>query len=242
MTPYGNVNFAQTGTQKVGDKDVPTFTQTTTLSPAQQAQLDSLNSLSGKVLSNVGGAINEPFSMDGLPAAPGVGDFGAERDAVTQALIARNAPQFERMDANTRNRLANQGISEGSEAYSAAMEDLGRQRSDFELAALSAGGAEQSRLYNMARDARATGIQERAYERSQPINEYATLAGLGGNMQVPQFSAPPGQIAPTDVLGPINLQYGNQMAGWQAKNQASQANSGAMAGLAGSAMTAAAMF
>ena len=242
VTPYGTVTFDQTGTVDVGGKTVPRFTQTTSLSPEQQQQLNLTNALRTQalgmgqnVLGNVGNAIGQPFSFDGLPQAPGINDFSADRDKVTQALIARNQPQIDRSEESTRARLLNMGAREGSEAWRAGMDDLARQQNDFNLAAINAGGAEQSRLFGLGQQARQQGIQERAFQRSQPINEYATLLGLGGNVQAPQFNSPQTQIAPTDVIGPTALNYQGQMAAWNARNNANQSTMGNLFGL-GSAL------
>lgn len=245
-SPFGNVTYDTTGTVKVGDKDVPRFEQNIELNPEQQRQLDLQNSLreralqlGGGVLENVGSATDSPFNLNGLPQAPGMDDFSADRDKVTQAIIARNQPMMDRNRDRLANQLANQGLSIGSEAYGAAMDDLGRSENDFNLAAIERGGAEQSRLFGLGQAARQQGIQERTLERSQPINEYATLLGLGGNVQTPQFGQfNPGNIAPTDIAGPMNLQYGNQMAGWQANQQANQATMGGLFGLAGAGLGA----
>lgn len=249
VTPYGNVNFDKTGEVTVGDKVVPRFTSTTTLSPAEQQKFDLQSGLEtqalglGKnALGNVGEAIQQPFNLDGLPNAPGSTDFSADRDKVVQGLIDRNAPQFQRSEDAMRNRLANQGISEGSEAYGAAVDDFNRGKNDFNLAALNAGSAEQSRLFGLGQQERQQGIQERAYERSQPINEYATLLGLGGNVQVPTFNNPQTGIAPTDVMGAYNMQNQANMAQYNAQSGAAAGNNQALGGLASAAAMAAMMF
>ena len=243
-SPFGSVTYNQIGTQRVGDKDVPQFAQNINLSPAEQAKLNQTQGLElqalglGKnVLGNVSGAISGPFSIDGLPALPT--DFTADRDRVTQGIIDRNQPMLDRQRSSQETQLANQGIMRGSEAWSNAQDDLGRQENDFRLAALQAGGAEQSRLFGLTNSARQQGIQEQAFQRSQPINEYATLLGLGGNVQSPQFSGyQPGQLAGTDVVGPINMQYQGQLASYNAQNQARQSTQGSLFGLAGAGLSA----
>lgn len=248
-SPYGNVSYSQVGTQRVGDKDVPQFQQNITLSPEQQAQFNLSNRLQTQalglgqnVLGNVGNAISTPFSYDGLPQLPGADGFSADRDAMVNALIQRNQPMMDRQRAGQENQLANQGIMRGSEAWKNASDDLGRQENDFRLAALAAGGQEQSRMFGLANQARQQGIQERAYARTQPINEYATLFGLGGNVQMPQFQqmGTP-QLAQTDVLGPINMQYQGQLANFNAQNQARNSTMGNLFGLGGSLGAAAIM-
>lgn len=224
VSPYGNVTSQQTGSVNVGGQNVPQFTQTTTLSPEQQKQFDMTNALQsqalgigGGVLNNVQNATSSPFTLNGLPKAPTSGDFTADRDKATQAIIQRNQPQMDRSSNALDSKLYNQGIMPGSEAYKNAHDDLGRQINDFNLAAVNAGGAEQSRLFGLDSQARQQAIQEQSLLRSQPINEYATLLGLGGNVQAPQFNYQSGQVAPTDVVGPTNTAYSGKLAGFNAQ-------------------------
>lgn len=226
VSPYGTVTSAQTGMQKVGGRDVPQFTQTTTLSPSQQRQLDMTNGLQEQalgigsgVLKNVGDVTSHPFTLDGLPAAPGSGDFTANRDAATQSIIARNQPQMDRTRQMQETQLYNQGIMPGSEAHKNAMDDIARQENDFRLGAEQAGGAEQSRLFGLGTQARQNALSESAFARSQPINEYSTLLGLGGQVQAPQFQYQGSNVANQDISAPYSQQYAGQMQGYNARQQ-----------------------
>lgn len=246
--PQGSVTYNQIGTQKVGDKDVPQFAQTTTLSPEAQQQYDLQQKLQTQalglgegVLGNVGSAVGTPFSLNGIPQAPGTNDFTADRDLVVKALIDRNQPMMDRSRNQVENRLANQGIMQGSEAYKNAQDDIGRQENDFRLAALAAGGQEQSRLFGMGTQARQQGISEAQLLRSQPINEYATLLGLGGQIQTPQASYTPPQLANTDIMGPTNLAYQGQLNAYNNKVGSQNAMMGGLFGLGGSLGRAAIM-
>jgi hypothetical protein len=48
-----------------------------------------------------------------------------------EAIMARLAPQIERQDASTRQRLANQGLVPGGEAYENAMISQNQQKNDL---------------------------------------------------------------------------------------------------------------
>lgn len=224
--------------------DVPQYSQTTSFSPEQQRIYDLTTGLQeqalgiGKgVLGNVSNAVSKPFSLEGLPKAPGSGDFTADRDLVVNALLDRNQPQMDRSRSALEAKLANQGITVGSEAFRKRMDDINRQENDFRLAALTAGGAEQSRLFGLADTSRKNALQEMSFERSQPINEYAALLGLGGGVSMPQFT-PFSQVGvqPTDVMGPINTQYQGQLANFNAQNSAKQSTMGNLFGLAGAGL------
>lgn len=246
--PQGSVTYDQIGTRKVGDKDVPQFSQTTTLSPEQQKQYDLQQELQSQalglgkgVLNNVGNAVSQPFSFDGIPNAPGSGDFSADRDIATNAIIDRNRPQMERQRAALETQLANQGIMPGSDAFKARMDDIGRQENDFNLAAINAGGAEQSRLFGIGTQAHQQGISDATLKRSQPINEYATLLGLGGQVQAPNANYQAPQLANTDVVGPSNTAYQGQLNSYNNKVATRNSTMGGIFGLGGAGLQAWAM-
>ncbi len=79
--PLGSVNYAQSGTHTIKDAegnpiDVPSFTQTTTLSPDQQHLLDqqtqlggSLNDLAQSQTNRLSGVLNQPVTTNNLPAS-----------------------------------------------------------------------------------------------------------------------------------------------------------------------------
>ncbi|MGR6743517.1 hypothetical protein, partial [Aeromonas veronii] len=75
-----------------------------------------------------------------------VDDFSKNRQEVQDALLARQQPQMDRDKAALEQRLADQGITIGSKAYQSSMDDYGRSANDARLAAVLAGGQEQSRL------------------------------------------------------------------------------------------------
>lgn len=79
-------------------------------------------------------------------------DFSGARTEVIDGLFGQlNEQRGYDMEA-LRSQLRDQGVMEGSEAYSRAMEDFDRSVDDRRLQAILAGGQEQTRLTNMARD------------------------------------------------------------------------------------------
>jgi hypothetical protein len=88
--------------------------------------------------------------------------------------------------------------------------------------------------------ARQQAINEQILQRSQPINEIATLLGLGGGIQVPQGAPNFGvNIAPTDVLGAYGLNQQAQQNNYNAQLQANNAMWGGLGNLAGTLGSAA---
>lgn len=241
-TPWGSINYSQTGTQRVGDHDVPIFSQNVSLSPAQQRQFDLQNQIQEQalgvgqnVVGNVGNAIRSPFNYEGIPLQPGINDFSADRRRVEDAVLSRFNEDIGAQEAALRTQLANQGIAQGSEAFSSAMKDLDRRRNDAQTQAVLAGGQEQSRLFGLGTAARQQGIQERTLQRSQPVNELATLLGLGSGVQMPQFaSGVNAGVAPADVMGATALNYQGQLNNYNQQMARQQAGMGGLFGLGGS--------
>lgn len=196
----------------------------------------------GYGLNNAQGSLSQPFSFSNLPqlqtavdkgnmpALPGVNDFGAERQRVEDAYLGRFNTDIGRQQANTESQLNAQGLQRGTEAWNQAQDALNRERVDARNAAIQAGGAEQSRLYGLqssargqlygeqaadtalTNQARQQGIYEQQLLRNQPINELATLLGLGSNVQMPTGAPNFGiNVNPTNVGGIYNAAYQNQL-------------------------------
>lgn len=79
----------------------------------------------------------------------GLGDPNIERQRVEDAIYARMNPQLDRGRAALETRLANQGITQGSEAYRTAIDENNRAANDARIAAILSGGQEQSRLFGL---------------------------------------------------------------------------------------------
>ena len=76
-----------------------------------------------------------------------------------------------------RNRLVNQGFQRGTQGFTDAMGDLGRQENDLRLGITAAGLGEQQGLYGMARDAAGYEMQRRTQQQNAM---WGGIAGLGG--------------------------------------------------------------
>ncbi|HEY5807739.1 MAG TPA: tail fiber domain-containing protein [Povalibacter sp.] len=72
------------------------------------------------------------------------------RGRAEEALFGRLNPQLERERGNIEQRLADQGIRYGSEAYTRAMDDYSRQANDARLAVTVAGKGEQEQAFQQA--------------------------------------------------------------------------------------------
>jgi len=121
----------------------------------------------------------------GLQQLPGVNDLGGEAQRASDAVFGGSMmylrPEMDLQRARIEQRLADQGIPVGSEAYTAEMDRLGRQQDQqttaLALGSVGAGGAEQSRLTDMALALRGQGYGERVTDANLTNQARAARAG-----------------------------------------------------------------
>jgi hypothetical protein len=184
-------------------------TQTTTLAPGQQQLFDLATQLGGQLPS-------QPFSFDF--------DRAGTENAVFQRGLNLLNPEFERQERSLEQRLANQGLPTGSEAFNDEFTRFqsGRDTALENLAfrSVEAGGAEESRA-----------LSNQLLGRQQPLSEIGGLLSL--------IRAPGAQPSQVDVLGPAQLQQNAQLAAFNAQNQQQQGLLGGLFGLGGALGSAA---
>tara|TARA_R110000824_G_scaffold87622_1_gene215958 strand:- start:1402 stop:2331 length:930 start_codon:yes stop_codon:yes gene_type:complete len=245
-TPYGSSIYEPTG-ETFPDAEIDQYKRTTTLDPAQQAIFEQqtgttqdLNRLARDQLGRVSSNLADPFSFEGLPAAPVANEAARQQsiDAIYGQHTSRLDPRFARDKTALETRLANQGIPVGSDAFSEAMESQGRTRNDAYTSALNqaiaSGGAEQSRLFGLGGSERARAIQEYTTQRNAPLNEVAGLMS-GNSITNPQFSSMPNTaISSPDLIGLTRDKYAGDMNAYNQQLASNQATQGSLFGLAGS--------
>jgi hypothetical protein len=224
-----------------GEVGSPDRKLVTELNPTSQQTFDAQqrigNQLSGYGEQLAGQVSKGPaeFNLSGLPSAPWEGDRSGAIKSVEDATYQRGynllQPEFTRQSDDLQTRLANQGITSGSEAYDRELnrfdDSQNRAYSDLALASVGAGRAEDSRLFSLGSSGRSQALGERLTERTQPMNELAAI--LQGS---PAISSPqgvnPGQYAvqPGDVQGATNMAYQGALGNFQQ----GQANQNAMVG------------
>lgn len=217
---WGSSVYDQTGSQTIIGADgqpinVPKYSQTTTLSPEQQAIFDQSQQAQGNLagLANDQSAamrdyLNTPFQFNNSDAEQWAYDLASPR------LLAQQGQN----EATLRATLANKGIREGSAAW------------DAEMNRLTQGNTDQ--LNQLALTGRGQAFQEAAYERANPINEISSLMS-GSQVSMPQFGATPQTgVAGVDYTGLVNQKY-------QADLKSSQGMMGGLFGLGGSILGAA---
>lgn len=235
ITPYGNLNYAVTGSDPYGN---PTWTATTTLSPDQQKLLDLQNqtsigmgNLQNQGLGYVEKMIQEPFSTANLPQ---IGINAGEN--YSDAIMRRLQPQLAMEEKSFNQQMANQGIPVGSEAYANARRMFDMKQND-RLVAAQTGGIDVGLRANQQ------GFGQAGYIRNEPIN---TLNAIRSGSQVtnPTFQSVPQQATTqgADILGATQAGYNAQLGAANAQNAASAANTGGLYQLGGTALMAGAMF
>lgn len=254
-TPYGSKKWTQTGTYTVpgaegnAPVDVPLFDSNINFTPLGQERFDQeqrinrdLGALAESGIDRVEGQFGTPFDMSKVPNLPVSPDV-AGREAVTAALLDRQAPQLQRARTAKENALMIQGHNRGGEAWNASQDDLNRGENDARLAAIMAGGGEQSRLYSLGQNARQQAIQEQSILRNLPLNEINALR-TGAQITNPTFN---GNV-PIGTPQAGNFAQAGQLQGQYEQGvynadvaKTNSANSNAASGI-GSALAMAAMF
>lgn len=220
--PDGTTTTNQSGTQKLYDPytkqsyDVPTFTQTVTLSPEQQAIYDKQSAAKGNLADL---ASQQSGFLKDYMAKPVDLNNEATEARLMELGRQRLDPAFQQRQDQLITRLANQGIGAGSEAYDREMERFSQQQNDAYNSLLLQG--------------RGQAVQEALTERNQPINEITALLS-GSQVSMPQFTnnAMP-QIPTTDNAGIINANYDQQVNKAMTEYQANQGILGGLFGLGG---------
>lgn len=142
-----------------------------------------------------GGPIQGDVDLSGLQRLPGANDFSSDRSNVENAIMSRLQPQYDRDREQLQTQLANQGITQNSEAYGREMDAFNRSLNDARQQAVLSGGQEQTRMYNMALNTRQQGANELFNQgtfhnaaENQGFNQNFANAGLQNQVRNSQFA------------------------------------------------------
>ncbi len=211
------------------------WTMDMTLSPAQQAALESQQRLGaarsglgetlfGRAQSELGAAPD----WSGLPGAPDAQTARQQAiDATYGQAASRLDPQWSQREEATRTQLLNEGLRPGMQGYDQRMQELGRQRTDaYDTAmrsAIMAGEPVAQGEFSRGLQGRQQGIAELLQRRGSTLNEINALLGgqQVGMPQMPGFSQA-GLPATPNYLGAMGQgydaslnRYNAQQAQWQ---------------------------
>lgn len=182
-TPFGNQTYNVTGRDPssgapIYEQRIDLAPEQQRLLDQELSGQYQLGQTAGGMLNRVGDSYGQPMDTSGLPSLqagfqygnpqmsletgnlpgiPGQGDLAGFRQQSQDALYDRNTayldPQFQRGEESLRTRLANQGVTEGSEAYSNAMDDFNRNREmSYRQArneSIAGGGEEAERMFGI---------------------------------------------------------------------------------------------
>lgn len=211
-TPFGTSTYQIVGTNPDG---TPKYTQSTAFSAPVQGLFDANMSMSQGLadtgvnqINGIKAGYSTPFDLN-----------AAAKDNITALQRERLDPILAQREEALRNRLTNQGIREGSEAWDRAL-----LRNDQ-----SSNDAYNSLIINGDQWATQKALQA----RNQPINEFNSIR-TGTQVNLPTFAQTPGvNMANTDVAGITQAGYQNQMAAYNAQQAQDNAFMGGLFGLGG---------
>ena len=233
VTPYGNLNYNQTGTDSQGN---PTWTATTSLSDVGQQLLNNQNNASlglGSAITSQLGNVQNTMSQPFNPNLPQVGINAGQN--YQDAAMQRLSPQINQQRELLNNQLANQGIPVGSQAWQTAQMNQGQKENDL-LAAnttqgFNTGLAANQQAYNQAQT-----------NYNMPLNTLSALR-TGSQVQNPTFQNVPQQATTSgpDILGATTATGNYNLASSNASNAAQSGFNSGLMGLGGTLGAAAIM-
>ena len=232
ISAYGETSTGQTGSVNVDGRDIPLLTTTTQLSPDEQKLFDQQNQLgqaaNGIALSQVG-KIGSILGTAPPQLSDYLGDPTKVRDNVQNALFARLQPQLQIQSDALENKLTNQGLVRGSEAFENADVANSRDANDARLAVIGQAGTEQDRVFSEAQQQ----LQDALTARDQPLNELTALAGYGQvqNPTVPTYQ--PGTVAGTPTAQIVQNSFQDANDVYKSQLAAQSSTLGSIFGLGG---------
>jgi hypothetical protein len=168
---YGQASLAQLGnTRNVLSQqfnpNLPSFTGS--VASRSNDLTTSLPRRSGDLTTSLpsrSGQLSYDFDVASLGGGTG------SRDAVQSALMNRMNPSLNMAREGAENRLRNQGLMPGSEAWNNAMRDVAQSETDARMSAIINAGQEQSRIFDVARQN--AGFRNQSLSQAQDMDANA---------------------------------------------------------------------
>ena len=225
VTPYGNLNYAITGSDPYGN---PTWTATTSLSDVGQQLLNNQNQASLGLGSTINAALGRTQDVMGQGFNPNLPSTGMNPGQSYQdAYMQRLAPQIAQNREMTTASLANQGIVPGTAAYDNAMRQQAMKENDLLLGATTQG-------FGVGQQANQQAFGQELTKYNIPLNTLSALRS-GAQVQNPTFvnSAQQATTSGADILGATQMGYNAQMGNFNAQQAAQQGFNQGLMGLGG---------
>lgn len=204
FTPWGSTTWnSNEAIDPATGQSVTQWTQQQQLRPELESALQSqvgLQNYRSDLGRQFSGRVAEDFSkpydwtnLPGMATGPGVQDYGAQRQRIESELFNKMAPIHQSQESQLRTRLANQGLTQGSEAFEGELGRLRESQAGERYNALQTAGAEQQRLFGMdtqaaqfANQVRQQAISEQSQQRNMSLNELNALL-TGQQVQSPSM-------------------------------------------------------
>lgn len=257
-TPYGSTTYAQNGSYTNGQGDtVPTYAQTTALSPMGQQLLQGEQGVQNTLLptaqslaNQTSAATTNPLNFNTadssiLNAAPQQLDKQAA-DAVYNQQKSYLDPQWDQQGQQLQDQLSRQGISVGSDAYGNAEKQLDNARTQAyqgaQDSATAQGAQSASQLFGLAQAGQNQNISQQQLAQQQPLSLLSQLFGATPTTPTqPISNTVQTGVSPTDVTGATAAANNAAMQAYQSQVATQNANTGGAASLLGTAATAGAL-
>ena len=209
INPYGSLTWQK------GATDYDPWTQTVNFTPQGQQLFDLQNQgdlayaqAANQGFQNIKGLFENPnIDESKLAAMPQNAGMTSQ-----QAMLSRLQPTIQREQDALAQRLANQGITLGSDAYNREMNLQGQRENDRYLQAAAQG-------IGLDMNARQQGLNEQYQRMQQPLNMINALRS-GSQVQAPQFNSYAQQATTQgpDLMGAAQNQYGASLDAANATN------------------------
>lgn len=235
FTPYGSLTYSQDPNAPDPDSGWSSYT---TLSPDQQRLLDQQNktsiglaNMADRGLGYVNSTLDNQLTAKDLPA-----DMINPGETGAQALMRRYQPQIDQSRAALETQLANQGIAPGSEAYTNAMRTQTQSENDLRSQA-------QLQGIEIGQQAQERQLAVKTALQNNPLNVLNAVRS-GSQVTNPTFGnfAQQSNAGGVDYSGALAGQNNYNMGLYNSQVASGNASSQAAMGLAGTAMTAGAIF
>lgn len=241
-TPLGSINYDY-GTQDINGVTTPKTSSTVTLNPQSQDILNqtltgsqNLAKLGNSYMANANDTLSKPYDLSSVGAAPTAN--ASDQQKAMANMLALEQPYLDREHQSTDAKLANQGITQGSEAYRNAMMDQSNADNNLIQQNVQNSTAQEQSQFDMANSAYQTLLNNYTAQYNQPLNEVNALRS-GSQVSMPSFNAAPTTpVAGTNVSGNINSAYQNALAGYNAQVGQNNSTMGGLFSLGGSGLGA----
>lgn len=231
------------------------WTSNIQLTPDQQKLVDQgewigtqLNEATPNLINRIAQNAQQGVTADDLPGLIyGIGDgsTGDTWSKYSDLMMSRLNPDLDKQQAALDTKLANMGLTAGSEGWNTQQQQFGQQRNDANVQAQLAGAnlaLQGAQLNNATRQQQVT---ERNLLQQIPLQQLASLRQIATQGQVnPTFYTPgqQGQTAGADFNSAGQNGYNSALNAVNANNAQVAGNTQAGVGLAGTAIMAAAMY